>query len=145
MRAGAAGWPFGASGLPASLSFVVGPLTMLAALKRFFAADPNKPSVTMRRGQVFQWRRGFRLRATEDTQLALPGELVREQEQIGSIVEVDDDAQIGFRQRADGSFDAIILQLRAGRRVLLHRASDALLIADDDRERVFYVESQNAA
>jgi len=116
---------------------------MLAALKRFFAAGPNKPSVTMRRGQVFQWRRGLRLRATEDTQLALPGGLVREPEQIGSIIEVDDDAQIGFRQRADGSFEAIILQLRAGHRVLLHRSSDALLIANDDRERIFHVESHD--
>ena len=118
---------------------------MLATLKRFFAVDPNKASITMRRGQIFQWRSGLRLRATEDTQLALPGELVRQQEQIGSIVEVDDDAQIGFRQRADGSLEAIILQLRAGQRALLHRSSDALLIADDDRERIFHVESHNAA
>ena len=117
----------------------------IAAFKRFFAAKPNKPSVTLRRGQVFRWRRGLRLRATEETQLALPGELVREQEQIGSIVEVDDDAQIGFRQRPDGNFEAIILQLRAGHRVLLHRSCDALLIADYDRERVFHVESYNAA
>jgi len=101
--------------------------------------------VTMRRGQVFQWRRGLRLRATEDTQLALPGELVRDREQIGSIIEVDDDAEIGFRQRDDGSFEAIILRLRAGHAVALHRSSDVLLIADDDRERVFHVEPHNAA
>ena len=99
----------------------------------------------MRRGQVFQWRRGVRLKASEDTQLALPGELLREGEQIGSIIAVDDDAEIGFRQRDDGSFEAIILRLRAGHTVELHRSSDALLIADDDRERVFYVESHNAA
>jgi len=36
-------------------------------------------------------------------------------------------------------------RLRAGHTVELHRSSDALLIADDDRERVFYVLSHNAA
>ena len=118
---------------------------MLSALKRFFGADPNKPSITMRRGQVFQWRRGVRLQASEDTQIALPGELLREGEQIGSIIDVSDDAEIGFRQRTDESFEAIILRLRAGHTAELHRGSDALLIADDDRERVFYVLSHNAA
>lgn len=112
---------------------------MFSALKRFFGADPNKPSVSMRRGQIFQWRRGLKLQASEDTQLALPGELMREDEKIGSIIEVDDDAEIGFRQRPDGSFEAIILRLRTGHSVELHRSSDAVLLADDDRERIFYV------
>lgn len=116
---------------------------MLTALKRSLGSDPNKPSVSIRRGQVFQWRRGLRLQASEDSQFAFPGELVRGEEQIGSIIEVDADAEIGFRQRADGSFEAIILRLRAGHAVTLHRSSDILLIADDDRERVFYVLSQN--
>ena len=114
---------------------------MLGALKRFLTADPNKPSVTMRQGQVFQWRRGLCLRASETTQLALPGELVREDEKIGTIIEVDDEARIGFRERLDGTVEAIILQLQAGHKVRLHRSSDVLLLADDDRERVFYVEA----
>ena len=118
---------------------------MLSKLKRLFGAAPSKPSVTMRRDQVFQWRRGVRLQANEDTQIALPGELLREGEEIGSIISVSDEAEIGFRPREDGSFEAIILRLRAGHTVELHRSSDALLIADDDRERVFYVESHNAA
>jgi hypothetical protein len=112
---------------------------MFTAFKRLFGAEAKKPTVQMRRDQVFQWRRGLRLQASEDTQLALPGELVRDAEQIGSIVEVDDDDEIGFPQRADGSFESIILRLRAGHAVLLHRSSDVMLLADDDRERVFYV------
>ena len=84
------------------------------------------------------------MQASEDTKIALPGELLREGELIGSIIDVSDDAEIGFRQRADKSFEAIILHLRAGHTVVLHRSSDALLIAEDDRERVFYVLSQNA-
>jgi hypothetical protein len=118
---------------------------MLSALKRFLGADPNKPSVSMRRGQIFRWRRGLKLQASEDTQLALPGELVRDEEQIGSIIEVDDDAEIGFRQRPDGSFEAIILSLRAGHAVALHRSSDAVLLAEDDRERIFFVVSDSTA
>jgi hypothetical protein len=38
----------------------------------------------------------MRIAASEDTQLALPGELVRDPEQVGSIIEVEDDAEIGF-------------------------------------------------
>src|SRR5262245_35001014 len=116
---------------------------MFSALQRFFGADPNKPSVAMRRGQIFQWRRGLCLRATEDALLALPADLVRAEEKIGSIIDVDDDAEIGFRERADGSLEAIILRLRAGQKAELHRSSEALLIADDDRERVFHIESQS--
>ncbi len=52
---------------------------------------------------------------------------------------------IGFRQRDDSSLEAIILLLRAGHAVTLQRSSDALLIADDDREGVFYVLSDNVA
>ncbi len=56
------------------------------------------------------------------------GELVQGEEQIASIIDVDDNAEIGFRQR-----------------VTLHRSSDALLIAEDDRERIFYVLSDTVA
>ena len=114
---------------------------MLGALKRFLTADPNKPSVTMRPGQVFQWRSGLCLRACEDTKLALPDALVREDEKIGSIIKVDDEARIGFCDRPDGTLEAIILQLQSGQKVRLHRSCDVLLLADDDRERVFYVET----
>ncbi len=79
------------------------------------------------------------MQATEDSQLAFPGELVRDKEQVGRIVEADDDAEIGFPQRPDGSFEAIVLRLRPGQTVMRNRSSDALLMSDDDRERIFYV------
>jgi len=93
-------------------------------------------------GQVFQWRRGVRLQAITDSALAFPGELVRDDEQIGSIIEADTDAHIGFQRRADGSFEAIHLRLRAGHTVILHRSSDTLLVAPDGDQRAFYVLSE---
>jgi len=88
---------------------------------------------------VFSWHRGVRLEASEDSELIFPGEILRDEEQIGSIIEVDDDAEIGFRQRPDKSFDLIILRLKAGHTVTLHRGADVLLGGSDAEERVFYV------
>jgi len=114
---------------------------MISALKRLFGiAQTNRPTVTMRAGETFQWRRGLRLQAVEDSQLAFPGGLVRDGERFGSIVEVDDDdAEMGFKQRPDGSFEVIYLRIRAGCTVALHRPSDVLLVAPDGQQRVFYV------
>ena len=121
---------------------------MFPSLKRLFRAvtgpaQPSRPTVTMRAGQIFQWHRGLRLQAAEDTRLALPGELIRNDEQIGSIIEVDHDADVGFQKRSDGTVEAIHMRLHAGHTVTLHRSSDVLLVARDREERVFYILSDN--
>ena len=112
---------------------------MFSSLKKLFGVEPERPSITISTGQPFQWRRGTRLEATSDSQFAFPGELVRDDEQMGSIIEVDDDAEMGFQKRADGSFEAIHLRLRPGHAVTLHRSSDVLLVGPDGQQRVFYV------
>lgn len=96
-------------------------------------------------GQPFAWRRGLRLEATEETHLAVPGELVRQNEQLGSIVEIsDNDAEVRFQQREGGGIEAIHLFLKPGQSVVLHRASEVFVVADDSRKRVFYVLSETA-
>jgi hypothetical protein len=94
----------------------------------------------MRSGEVFQWQPGVSLQASGDSELVFPGEIVRETEQIGSIIDADEDAQIGFQQRPDGSFETIIVRLKAGQAVTLHRGSHVLLAGSG--ERVFYVLSE---
>ena len=117
---------------------------MFSSLKKIFGAQPERPSITMSAGKLFQWRRGLRLEAATDSQLAFPGELVHDDEQMGSIIEADDEAEMGFQKRADGSFEAIHLRLRAGHAVTLHRSSDVLLVAPDGQQRVFYVLSSTS-
>ena len=75
-----------------------------------------------------------------------PGALVRDDEQIGSIIDADDNAEIGFQDQSDGT-KVIHLRLRVGQAVTLRRSSDVMLLASDERVRVFYVlsESNHAA
>jgi len=89
---------------------------------------------------MFAWRQGIRFQAIEDSEIIFPGEIVREAEQIGSIIEADDEAEIGFQPRPDGTFERIILRLKAGQTATLHRGSQALL-GGDVTERVFYISS----
>jgi hypothetical protein len=113
---------------------------MFSSLKKFFGIEPVRETVTIKSGQLFAWRRGIRFQAIEDSEIIFPGEIFREGEEIGSVIEADDDADIGFHQRSDGSFDKIILRLKAGQTATLHRGSQALL-GGDVTERVFYVSS----
>jgi hypothetical protein len=113
---------------------------MFSSFKKFFGPKPNRETVRVKSGQLFAWRRGIRLEAIEDSEIILPGEIFREGEELGSVIEADDDADIGFHQRPDGSFDRIILRLKAGHKATLHRGSQAFL-GGDVTERVFYVSS----
>jgi hypothetical protein len=113
---------------------------MFSSIKKLFGAESVRETVTIKNGQMFAWRRGIRLQAIEDSEIILPGEIFREGEELGSVIEADDDADIGFHQRPDGSFDRIILRLKAGHTATLHRGSQALL-GGDVAERAFYVSS----
>ena len=113
---------------------------MFSSFKKLFSTEPARETVTIKGGQMFAWRSGIRFQAIEDSEIILPGEIVRVDEQIGSIIEADDEAEIGFHKRPDGSFDRIILRLKAGHTATLHRGSQALL-GGDVTERVFYVSS----
>ena len=111
---------------------------MFSSLKKLFSAEPARPTVTIKGGEMFAWRRGIRLQAIEDSEIIFPSEIFREGEELGSVIEADDDADIGFHQRPDGSFDRIILRLKAGHTATLHRGSQTLL-GGEVAERVFYV------
>ena len=111
---------------------------MFSPFKKLFSAEPVRETVTIKGGQMFAWRSGICFEAIEDSEIILPGEIFREGEELGSIIEVDDDAHIGFHQRPDGSFDRIILRMKAGHKATLRRGSQALL-GGDVAVRAFYV------
>jgi len=89
---------------------------------------------------LFLWPKGQRLTPTQAVLLMVPGGLVRESEEIGSIIEVPDDAEIGFDgQMPDKTFERILLKLAPGQAVRLHRATQAMLVQPSDQAVVFDV------
>jgi len=89
---------------------------------------------------LFLWPKGQRLTPTQAVLLMVPGGLVRESEEIGSIIEVPDDAEIGFDgQMPDKTFQRILLKLAPGQAVRLHRATQAMMVQPSDQAVVFDV------
>jgi hypothetical protein len=89
---------------------------------------------------LFLWPKGQRLTPTQAVMLMLPGGLVRESEEIGSIIEVPDDAEIGFDgQMPDKTFQRILVKLAPGQAVRLHRATQAMMVQPSDQAVVFDV------
>lgn len=112
---------------------------MFNKLKQLFGASASSTEVVLRTEETFEWHRGTCLQAVEDSMLAFPGELIREGELIGSIIDAGDDAEIGFKQREDQSFEIIYLRLRAGHNVTLQRSAQVILVADAPLERRFRI------
>jgi len=82
----------------------------------FHAKKPKKQLAVAEPGKMFAWKAGCWLEATETTVFLLPGQLIRDGEKIGSIIEFSsDDVQIGFTESPDRkSITEIRLKLEAG-------------------------------
>ena len=74
---------------------------MFSSFKKLFGAEPVRETVTIKGGQMFAWRSGIRFQAIEDSEIIFPGEIFREGEELGSVIEADDDADIGFHKRPE--------------------------------------------
>jgi hypothetical protein len=92
-------------------------------------------------GKMFAWKAGCCLEATETTVFLLPGQLVRDDEKIGSIIETSsDEALIGFTHDPDTKkLTEIRLKLEAGQSATVRRSTQAMMVADDQRERKIYI------
>jgi hypothetical protein len=82
----------------------------------------------------FKWRKGFRLQTESEVTIVLPGVLIKEGETIGSIIEVSADAQIGFQPvaAADKPVDYIIVKMKPGMFLKIHRNTEAMLLSDSE-------------
>jgi hypothetical protein len=83
---------------------------------------PNEP---------FPFPKGMKLRAKEETTIALPKALIQEGEPIGSILICDDDAEFGVHSEQD----VYIVKLQSGMTMSLTRSAQAILLASDGRAR----------
>ena len=91
-------------------------------------------------GQAFPWPKGLCLAATEDLIVLLPGGILVDGASIQSVIEAPDDARIGFDPSADGKgLEAIRVALRPNDVMTLHRSSQAMVVSEDSRPRIFKV------
>ena len=114
----------------------------MSFLKSLFGSKhPKKQLAVAEPGKMFAWKKGCWLEATETTIFLLPGQLIGENEKIGSILETSsDDVMISFTEApASRSFSEIRLKLEAGQSATIRRSAQAMLIADDKRERKIYI------
>jgi hypothetical protein len=115
---------------------------MPSFLKSLFGSKrPKKQLCVAESGKMFAWKKGCWLEATETTVFLLPGQLIGDGEKIGSIIETsDDDVLIGFTESLDRkSFTEIRVKLEADQSATIRRSAQAMMLADDQRERKIYI------
>ena len=88
------------------------------------------------------WPKMARLIPSENVTIMLPGALVAKDEIIGAIIDVSDDAEMGFLEskNPDELFSFIILKVPKGDGVRVNRPTEALLVGDSERPVTFQVE-----
>src|SRR5262245_23816643 len=87
-------------------------------------------------GEVFPWPKGTKLVALDDLTLAIPAAVLREDEQIGSVILGDEDMQIRLPTVPVTTPGArIFLRLRIGMTVWLAKSCQAMVVAEDKSPR----------
>ncbi|HEY3762639.1 MAG TPA: hypothetical protein VGN23_12910 [Verrucomicrobiae bacterium] len=94
--------------------------------------------------QAFAWRKGLRLIPSERVILVFPGALIQGEELIGDIIEVSDNADIGFQksENPEEIFSHIVLKVAKGDGICLNRSTEAILVCDTDQPVAFEVGDQ---
>ena len=84
-------------------------------------------------GKVFTLSKGVTLKALGECTVCLPGDILKEGETVGSILNFSsDDIEIGFKlDEADGSIEFILIKLRSGQSVSTTKAAQAFVVADE--------------
>jgi hypothetical protein len=95
--------------------------------------EPNK---------AFVWSKGQRLVPSEKVTIMLPGTLVSKDEQIGSVIDVSDNAEIGFQESKNPGelFSCIILKVAKGDGIRINRPTQAMLVCESEGPVTFQVE-----
>src|SRR5689334_9391527 len=115
---------------------------MLPFLKSMFGSKKAKKQLVQATpGKMFAWKKGCWLEATETTVILLPGQLIGDDEKIGSIIQTSsDDVLIGFTESPDRkNFTQIRLKLEAGQSATIRRSTQAMVAPDDQKERMMYI------
>lgn len=89
--------------------------------------------ITIKPNKAFVWPKGLRLIPSENVTIEFPGGLVAENQKIGAVIEVSDDAEIGFQKSNDpeNRFSRIILKVEKGDGILINRSTQAMLVESE--------------
>lgn len=99
-------------------------------------------TITIEPNKTFVWPKGLRLVPSEKVTIVLPGALVRKDEQLGAIIKVSDEAEIGFQEseNSEEPFTRIILKVAKGDGVRINRPTQAMLVCELEQPIAFQVE-----
>lgn len=100
-----------------------------------------KELITVEPGKMFFWKKGSRLEAIEPTVIVLPGYLIRDGEDVSSIIETaSGEVFIGFTHGLRvRNYTEIRLRLGAGQSATVRRSADVMLASDEQGERKLYL------
>jgi hypothetical protein len=93
--------------------------------------------------KAFAWPKGLRLVAGEQMTILLPGALVPPGVPIGSVIDVPDDAEIGFRESENPGepFSHIVLKLEKGQTAAVAHSTQAIVLTESVKTITFEVEN----
>jgi hypothetical protein len=99
-------------------------------------------TITIPAKKAFVWPKRVRLIPSENITIILPGALVANGEEIGAIINVSDDAEIGFKESQNPGelFSQIIVKVSKGDGVRINRSTQAMLVGESERPVMFQVE-----
>jgi hypothetical protein len=99
-------------------------------------------TVQIESNKAFAWPKGLRLEANEPVTILLPAALVPAGAQIGSVIDVPDDAEIGFRESENPNepFSHIVLKLEKGQAAKVARSTQAVVLTESVKTVTFEVE-----
>jgi hypothetical protein len=99
-------------------------------------------TMTIEPNKSFVWPKGLRLVSNENVTIVLPGALIRNGEQIGTILKTSDGTEIGFEEskNPDELFTRIILKVSKGNEICINRATQAMLVCESELPITFQVE-----
>ncbi len=99
-------------------------------------------TVQIESNKAFGWPKGLRLTANEPVTILLPAALVPSGVQIGSVLDVPDDAEVGFRESENPGepFSHIVLKLAKGQTAGVARSTQAVVLTEAVKTITFAVE-----
>ena len=114
---------------------------MLAFLKNLLGPrKATKQLVRAVHGEMFGWREGYCIEATETAVILLPGELIQDDEKIGTIIKTsNDDVLLSFTESPDRKgFTHIRIKLERGQSATISRSAQAMILLEGGKETKVY-------
>ncbi len=108
---------------------------VLSIFRKIFSKNKAR-YITESHGSLIPWHKRIVLKPLRHVTLALPDQILGEDEKIGSVIHGPDEME--FSQGAEDKF--IYLRIQPGMRVWLSKSCDAIVYSDDQEPVRFEIE-----